>query len=245
MHYRLFNSLCLIATVLALLGFVDCSSKKDEAKENKHEFFTSASDMEVLLSVEKKLAKKFLRYIKREEDRLDSLEDIIREIEAKRPKDGHEARWLSHVTNSYEILRRMTSFWPRIGLHSKANTTKDYMLRLFADLNRIKEALPAESDMRGALAAVFRLQDTYDLSAEEFIDGLNSYSHKLSVEEIFEIGYLCVTLNDHFHAQQWLTEALRHFPDGIQQVGFLDRVSLLGNLYSLLGNSYSRNGATK
>jgi len=236
---KLVTLLWFTATVLTLLITINCSSAKEDKKEKKHEFFTSASDMEVLLNVEKKLAKKFLRYVKNEEARLDRLEEHLRDIEEKKPRAGHEAKWLSHVTNSYEILRRMTSFWPSIGFHSKTNTTKDYMLRLFADLNRIKEALPTDSDMRGALAAVFRLQNTYNLSTKEFVDGLNSYSHKLSVEEIFEIGYLCVGLNDHYHAQQWLEEALDRFPGGIQQVGFLDRVSLLGNALSLLGNFLS------
>lgn len=215
----------IIFTLTTAVNGVDNKKKS----EKKHDFFTSASDMEVLLTVETKLAKKFLRYIKKEEDRLDKLEEKIREIEKGQPEPGREAEWMSHATNSYTILNRMTSFWPHIGEHySKSNTTKDYMLRLFADLSRIKEALPAEDDMRGALAAVFRLQDTYGLSAADFIDGMGSYAHKLNVEEIFEIGFLCVGLNDHYHGQQWLRAALERFPKGAQQIGFLDRISLLG-----------------
>lgn len=226
------SSLVVVVIIFALTITTIANStgdKKKTASENKHDFFTSASDMEVLLTVETKLAKKFLRYVKKEEDRLDKLEEKIREIEKGQPKPGREAEWLSHATNSFTILKRMTSFWPRIGeQYSKSNTTKDYMLRLFADLSRIKEALPAEHDMRGALAAVFRLQDTYGLSAADFIDGMGSYAHKLNVEEIFEIGYLCVGLNDHYHGQQWLRAALERFPKGAQQIGFLDRISLLG-----------------
>ena len=215
----------IIFTLTTAVNGVDNKKKS----EKKHDFFTSASDMEVLLTVETKLAKKFLRYIKKEEDRLDKLEEKIREIEKGQPEPGREAEWMSHATNSYTILNRMTSFWSHIGEHySKSNTTKDYMLRLFADLSRIKEALPAEDDMRGALAAVFRLQDTYGLSAADFIDGMGSYAHKLNVEEIFEIGFLCVGLNDHYHGQQWLRAALERFPKGAQQIGFLDRISLLG-----------------
>ena len=232
------NTLAIV--LLVVVSFESMMVSGDNQKKSgaaagknkgKYEFFTSASDMEVLLTVETKLAKKFLRYVKKEEARLDQLEEKIREIENARPQAGRESTWISHVTNSYTVLKRMTSFWPRIGdYYSKSNTTKDYMLRLFADLSRIKEALPAEEDMRGALAAVFRLQDTYNLNAADFIDGLGPYAHQLNVEEIFEIGYLCIGLHDHYHGQQWFKEALKRFPEGIEQVGFLDRISLLGKL---------------
>uniref|UniRef100_A0A069DMS4 procollagen-proline 4-dioxygenase n=1 Tax=Clytia hemisphaerica TaxID=252671 RepID=A0A069DMS4_9CNID len=218
-----------ILFLVTLLFEIEAKSKSEEYQKPKHDFFTSASDMEVLLNVEKKLSKKFLRYVRKEEERLDKLEGEIRNIEDGWPQPGRsKAQWLSHVTNSYTILKRFSTFWPKIGDFSKSNTTKDYMLRLFSDLSRIKESLPAEEDMKGALNAVFRLQDTYDLPAADFIDGLGGdRAHKLSVEEIFEIGFLCVGINDHYHAHQWLNEALNPFPVGIQQVGFLDRISLL------------------
>lgn len=196
--------------------------------DRSHEFFSSGSDMELLLSAEKKLARKLLRYVENEEKRLNAFDEQIRAIENTRPREGNEVGWISHVTNSYVVLKRTSEFWSKTDQYSKTNTTKERMLRLFGDLNRLKKAFPDDDDMRGALAGIFRLQDTYKATTEEFIDGLGKYSHKLSVEEIFEMGFLCVGLGDFYHAKAWLDEALVRFPPGLSQFGFLDRVSLLG-----------------
>lgn len=201
------------------------------ANSVQYEFFTAASDMEILHKVEKKLGKRFLKYVKAEEKRLNELERYIREIEQTLPPrtlvPGKEQLWVTGMSNSYGILKRFTKFWNTISKYSKTNSSKKYMEKVKSDIERLRRAYPSQDDLRGALAAVFRIQDTYDISPAMFINGLDKQSHILTMEEIFEIGFLCVGVGDYYHSQKWFKEALYRFPPEVNQVGFLDRLSLI------------------
>ena len=223
-----------IATFLLFLFmhllFVSSSSKHTTTRPS-NEFFTSGEDMTILYNVERKLSKQFLKYIKEEEKRLEGLENEIRNIEKILPPKDYvddDEQWVSHITNAHGILKRMSMFWPQLDKYSKENTSKNAMIRVKEDLTKLKYAYPADEDLSGALAAIFRLQDTYDITPAEFIEGLSPCSHKLSIEEIFEMGFLCIGIKDFYHARLWLKEAFYRFPLGVTQVGFLDKASLLG-----------------
>lgn len=220
------------------------------ANSVQYEFFTAASDMEILHKVEKKLGKRFLKYVKAEEKRLNELERYIREIEQTLPPrtlvPGKEQLWVTGMSNSYGILKRFTKFWNTISKYSKTNSSKKYMEKVKSDIERLRRAYPSQDDLRGALAAVFRIQDTYDISPAMFINGLDKQSHILTMEEIFEIGFLCVGVGDYYHSQKWFKEALYRFPPEVNQVGFLDRLSLIGKIYFYMRlDSYIRNNKKK
>ena len=51
---------------------------------------------------------------------------------------------------------------------------------------------PGESDIKGAIDAIFRLQDLYKISPQSFADGLGPRSHRLILEEIFELGFIAL-----------------------------------------------------
>ena len=51
---------------------------------------------------------------------------------------------------------------------------------------------PGENDVKGAIDAIFRLQDLYKISPQSFADGLGPRSHRLILEEIFELGFIAL-----------------------------------------------------
>lgn len=228
----LFCSYMLVTTITLSIYKVYSASSVHPVNKSKYEFFTAASDMELLHKVEMKLASKFLDYYKEEEERLDKLEKHLQVIEKRLPQEtgyiDDDEYWVSHPTDGYGILKAFDTFWPNFGNFSKTNSTKNTMLKLRSDLIKLKRAYPEEDDLRGALAALFRIQDTYDMTPTDFIEGLGNYSHKLTVEEMFEMGFLCTGIEDYYHARKWLKEAYYRFPPGITQVGFLDKASLVG-----------------
>jgi len=235
------SKLCKYINIIFLIHHIHvviCSSPKRDShtrsansKHNHYEFFTAATDMEILHKVEKKLSIKFLQYYKEEERRLDRLDVKLRQIEKRIPAQtgfiDDDEDWIGHVTDGYSVLKDFTNFWPNFSNHSKKNSSKASMMSLRKDLIRLKDAYPEQDDLRGALAAIFRLQDTYNLSPAEFVEGMGPYSHKLSPEELFEMGFLCTGIEDYYHARKWLKESYYRFPPNINQVGFLNKASLL------------------
>lgn len=51
---------------------------------------------------------------------------------------------------------------------------------------------PGENDIKGAIDAIFRLEDLYNISPQSFADGLGPRSHRLILEEIFELGFIAL-----------------------------------------------------
>ena len=62
--------------------------------------------------------------------------------------------------------------------------------KLKSFLDRYNKDFPEEQDVVGAVMAIFRLQDLYKVTPGQFADGLGPRSQKLSLEEVFELGYI-------------------------------------------------------
>lgn len=56
---------------------------------------------------------------------------------------------------------------------------------------------PHENEVKGAIAAIFRLQDLYKISAQTFADGLGPRAHRLILEEVFELGFIALGKNNY------------------------------------------------
>ena len=72
------------------------------------------------------------------------------------------------------------------------------------------EARPEEADLEGAATALFRLQDTYQLSAANIADGAipGATNHSaMSADDCFHLGYSAAQAFDFYHSLDWLREA--------------------------------------
>lgn len=70
---------------------------------------------------------------------------------------------------------------------------------------------PTDEDLNGAVVALTRLQDTYNLDTSSLARGeLNGvqYSTEMTVEECFELGRQLYMNSDFYHTVLWMREAM-------------------------------------
>ena len=74
-----------------------------------------------------------------------------------------------------------------------------------------KEAFPAKEDYDGAITALLRLQDTYQLQPSSFSQGKlpgSVPSPKMGVSEVYDVGRHAYINNDMFYTKTWMEETL-------------------------------------
>ena len=126
------------------------------------EFFTAASDMHLLLKVERKLGEELLNYMERERYKLDSLEQQITEIE----RIHREAGDMTHPVNTYGLVQRLLNFWPNFREHAVDEEGQVERENLAMDLKSLDGTYPSVTDLRGALSAIVRIQECYNITGE-------------------------------------------------------------------------------
>ena len=104
---------------------------------------------------------------------------------------------------------------------------------MLANIETAKPYFPTYEDYQGAMTAIFRLQDTYQLPAKRLADGLvpgvrNSVG--LSVGDIFELGRHAYSLKDYFHTKGWMEVALARMgsdthKDGVSRFDVIDHLA--------------------
>lgn len=109
-----------------------------------------------------------------------------------------------------------------------------YVNLAFADvMSSIENArpfFPSFDDYKGAMNAIFRLQDTYHLRADSLADGIVPGTGKatgLSTSDMFELGQHAYELRDWFHTKGWMEACLKKMgplesKDGIRRFDVLD-----------------------
>ena len=78
-------------------------------------------------------------------------------------------------------------------------------------LSKHKKAFPTEEDFKGAVAALLRLQDTYQLQPSAFSRGklhASVLSPQMGVSEVYDIGRHAYLNSDMFYTKAWMEEAL-------------------------------------
>ncbi|ROT65686.1 Prolyl 4-hydroxylase subunit alpha-2 [Penaeus vannamei] len=102
---------------------------------------------------------------------------------------GSAVDYVHNPINSYHFLRRVTQEFPAL-----KNALRDTATRaLRANLTSLRNGVdvPEEADLNGAAWALVRLQDTYNLSVNDLVEGeiLGTKAVKeLSVDDCFRLG---------------------------------------------------------
>ena len=81
-------------------------------------------------------------------------------------------------------------------------------------INKHKEAFPGKEDFDGAITALLRLQDTYQLQPSSFALGKlpgSVQSPKMSVGEVYDVGRQAYLNSDMFYTKTWMEEALKQY----------------------------------
>ena len=86
-------------------------------------------------------------------------------------------------------------------INSLANKTKEFML-----------SWPTDKDFSGAATSLARLQDTYQLSIEDMLEGRlanRTFRTELSAADCFEVGKQSYINGDSHLAVRWIKQALK------------------------------------
>ena len=81
-------------------------------------------------------------------------------------------------------------------------------------INKHKEAFPGKEDFEGAITALLRLQDTYQLQPSSFALGKlpgSVQSPKMTVGEVYDVGRHAYLNSDMFYTKTWMEEALKQY----------------------------------
>ena len=97
-----------------------------------------------------------------------------------------------------------------------------------------KNQFATKEDYEGAIAAFFRVQDTYKVDPRELAEGRlrNSVikSPQMRVLDTYDIGRVAYLANDMDHTKSWMQEALRKVEsgessEGVSKFNILDHLS--------------------
>lgn len=81
-------------------------------------------------------------------------------------------------------------------------------------ITKHKEAFPGKEDFDGAITALLRLQDTYQLHPSSFALGKlpgSVQSPKMTVGEVYDVGRHAYLNSDMFYTKTWMEEALKQY----------------------------------
>ncbi|XP_068735828.1 prolyl 4-hydroxylase subunit alpha-1-like isoform X1 [Montipora capricornis] len=191
---------------------------------SRAELFTALVDLENLVYRERELRFELERYVSSELERLTKLQEFLAKVNAAHEVVGDDvSRYLGHPVNSYLEIRRFHKEWPEVERLIQIDNS-EALLDVIANH---KEAFPGKEDYDGAIAALLRLQDTYQLQPSAFTQGkLSSLvsSPKMTVSEVYDIGRHAYINSDMFYTKSWMEETLtlHNKQDNHKDVGLFD-----------------------
>lgn len=173
--------------------------------------FTALIDLENLVYRERELRFTLEEYVNLEEQRLAKLKKFLAKVNAAHSVvEDDISRYLGHPVNSYLEIRRMYKEWPE----AERLVQLDNSEAVSDAINKHKEAFPGKEDFDGAITALLRLQDTYQLQPSSFALGKlpgSVQSPKMSVGEVYDVGRHAYLNSDMFYTKTWMEEALKQY----------------------------------
>ncbi|XP_064393719.1 prolyl 4-hydroxylase subunit alpha-1-like isoform X2 [Halichondria panicea] len=213
LYSRMARLLTLLMGAL-LLGVAQC------------ELFTAIAHMEGLLGLESELLTSLNSYITREKDRIQQLESFADQVSGihNLMDEVDPTSHLHNPVNSLHLVGRFTNNWGNLADLVYQDNSHDLMANLSVNNYR----LPTQEDFNGAMTAVMRLQDTYDLQPHELASGNLGKEKSLSMDALdcYRVGRLAYEEKNWKKARDWMKEALHKFEDG----GDVDLVSIYDHL---------------
>ncbi|KAK3708857.1 hypothetical protein QZH41_016282, partial [Actinostola sp. cb2023] len=176
----------------------------------KCELFTALTDLEHLIYRERELKSVLKNYIALEENRLAALKKFSERVENIHSLivDNKVESFLGHPVNSYVLIKRFYQEWPFIEKAVVYDNSED----LIQVLEKHQEHFSTKEDLEGAITALLRLQDTYQLPPKLFADGKLPRVRqmpRMTVHDCYDVGRHAYLNNDMFYTKVWMEETLR------------------------------------
>ncbi|RUS89704.1 hypothetical protein EGW08_002522 [Elysia chlorotica] len=208
---------------------------------SRGELFTSNAHLQTALYAERDIAGLLQNYVEREEIRLQK----IRELAAEYSSHSNSAladveKYLGNPINAFLLIKKFTMDWDRDILPIINNSSIE---SLHQEIDVVRSDLPKYEDLKGAAAALMRLQDTYQLDttlvAHGQLGGISS--PVLSASECFTLARLSYTDNDFYHCSLWMREALdREKLSPHSSIDKADALDYLSYTQAVVSQSYTQ-----
>lgn len=201
------NIVCLL---LLLLG-ADFGAPQNA--ENFDSLTTSIAGLEQLIETETYLIKNLESYAKELEEKLLVIRSVIASLRAENDKaQKNPGYYVSIPTNVFSLVRRLHKDWTYLDIYMTQSVGQEQTKAL----HEYWSHLPKEDDWGEAVNAISRLQDTYDLKAEDLTSGIingKKYDTKLSALDCYAMGFELFGRKDYIGAGFWLYSAINSYEE--------------------------------
>jgi len=218
-----------IVVVYCLAWLVTC--------QHKGNVYTSIAHMEPLIDIEARLVEIASEYLNKERRKLGELKQFAKSVEEAMTLSKDEPlKYLGNPVNSYLIIKRFTSGWKELASRLQIDDSRIEEINSLLSAN--EHHLPTyKTDLLGATASIFRLQDTYEITAREISDGkikdVSKSAHQMTAEDCINIANYAHLAKRYVRMQEWSKEAERIMDDASlsDRIGNATRLSV----YELIG----------
>lgn len=189
--------------------------------------FASIAQMKQIVDLEMRFGQSLERFVELEKSRLEKVKQFSKSVkEAMNQVQLEGPKSLENPATSYAVIKRFANGWTELGNFLE----KDYSSDLQHLLKSNKWQFPThKEDLLGAMAAMFRLQDTYNISAVDMADnniiGCGA-APKLLAEDCFDLGTVAYQAGRYTQARDWLRLAETFIREG-RHDGAVNRTEVL------------------
>ena len=181
------------------------------------EVFTSMADMEQMVVTEKQMLEVLKDYIDAEEEKLQNIKSFLSDVDGVLggvTASEDVGKYLGNPVNSYLMLKRFNVEWKNL----EKTLEEDLSERLNNVFETLRPFFPTAEDHEGAMDALFRLQQTYNLHARQLSQGVIPGVTKLkaiplSMTDMFELGAYAYKTRTWEYAIQWFETAIEKMGD--------------------------------
>lgn len=176
------------------------------------EIFTALSHVERLINIEMKLSDALEDYLFEQESRLKKLRSFNEDVKRAMGRAiSNRDEYIGHPVNTYLMIKRLVKEWTQ---HVKSIEQEGDAEGLLIDkLENYRQFFPGQDDLEGAMAAIKRLQEVYNLKPFDFTSGKYSIrtasGSLLTATDAFNFGRGAFVSEDMENTRQWMAESLR------------------------------------
>jgi len=151
-------------------------------------------------------------YLFEQESRLKKLRSFNEDVKRAMGRAiSNRDEYIGHPVNTYLMIKRLVKEWTQ---HVKSIEQEGDAEGLLIDkLENYRQFFPGQDDLEGAMAAIKRLQEVYNLKPFDFTSGKYSIrtasGSLLTATDAFNFGRGAFVSEDMENTRQWMAESLR------------------------------------
>ncbi|XP_068706058.1 prolyl 4-hydroxylase subunit alpha-1-like [Montipora foliosa] len=175
----------------------------------KADSFASISQLQEIVNLETKLSESLETFVKLEKNRLDKIKNFAENVKeaTELVKRNGVSYPLENPMTSYALIKRFANGWSELSEFLNRDYSQDLQDLLESNEGQFPNYA---DDLVGAMAALFRLQDTYNISTVDMVNnnipGCGP-APRLLAEDCFHLGVLAYQAGRYGQGLDWLRMA--------------------------------------